>query len=182
MGIQNIKLLLTDVDGILTDGKVYVGIQEELVRFDIQDGIGHRLAAYGGLKVGWLSGRLSRPVALRAKKLKVQFLYQGKLDKLTVAKNLCRKQGIHLSDMAYLGDDLIDMPLLARAGWTATVPYGRPEVKKAVNYVTRKPAGEGAFREIVEKILKAQNRWKQAVKSFDQTNGQKAAYSSDVFT
>ena len=68
MSLKNIKLLLTDVDGVLTDGKVYVGIKEEFAAFDIQDGIGQRLAAYGGLKVGWLSGRISRPVALRAKK------------------------------------------------------------------------------------------------------------------
>jgi 3-deoxy-D-manno-octulosonate 8-phosphate phosphatase (KDO 8-P phosphatase) len=182
MGIKDIKLLLTDVDGVLTDGKVYVCVREELVRFDIQDGIGHRLAVYGGLKVGWLSGRLSQPVALRAKRLKVHFLYQGQLDKLTVAKNLCRKEGIGLSGMAYLGDDLIDMPLLSQAGWSATVPYGRPEVKRAVHYVAQRPAGEGAFREVVEKILKAQHRWEQAVKRFHQTNGHKAVNSNDVFT
>jgi len=181
MALQHIKLLLTDVDGVLTDGKVYLGIREEFVRFDIQDGIGHRLAAYGGLKVGWLSGRLSKPVALRAKHLKVPFLYQGKLDKLTVARNLCRKEGLKLSELAYMGDDLIDISLLKQAGWAATVPYGRLEVKKEVHYVTRTPAGEGAFREVVEKILKAQNRWVGAVKKFHQTNGHKAAFSNDVF-
>ncbi len=182
MGIQDIKLLLTDVDGILTDGRVYIGLREELVGFDIQDGIGHRLAAYGGLKVGWLSGRISKPVALRAKRLKVPFLYQGKLDKLTAAQNLCRKEGIGLSETAYMGDDLIDMPLLAQVGWSATVPYGRPEVKKAVHHVTRSPAGGGAFREVVEKILKAQNRWNRAVKQFHRTNGHKTVYFNDVFT
>ncbi|HJT24901.1 MAG TPA: HAD hydrolase family protein [bacterium] len=181
MGIKDIKLLLTDVDGVLTNGKVYVGIREELVRFDIQDGIGHRLAAYGGLKVGWLSGRLSKPVALRAKRLKVPFLYQGQLDKLTVARDLCKKQGIPFSNLAYMGDDLIDIPLLRQAGWSATVPYGCPEVKKTVHYITRTPAGEGAFREVVEKILKAQGRWTEAVEKFHHTNGHKAAFSNDVF-
>jgi len=81
MSLKQIKLLLTDVDGVLTDGKVYVGLHEELARFDVLDGLGHRLAALGGLKVGWLSGRLSKPVTLRAKALGVSFLYQGKLDK-----------------------------------------------------------------------------------------------------
>lgn len=180
MGIQNIKLLLTDVDGILTDGKVFLGVQEEMVGFDIQDGIGHRLAAYGGLKVGWLSGRLSKPVARRAEHLKVPFLYQGQLDKLTVAQNLCQKEGLLLSQMAYMGDDLIDLPLLTRVGWSATVPYGRPEVKKAADYVTKSPGGAGAFREVVEKILKAQARWPRAVKLFHEGNGHKA--SNDVFT
>lgn len=181
MSLKGIQLLLTDVDGILTDGKVYVGIREELVRFDIQDGIGHRLAAYGGLKVGWLSGRLSKSVAARAKRLKVPFLYQGQLDKLTVARNLCQKEGIGLSNLAYMGDDLIDTPLLKQVGWAATVPYGRPEVKKIVHYVTRTPAGEGAFREVVEKILRAQGRWSGAVKRFHKTNGHKASFSNDVF-
>jgi 3-deoxy-D-manno-octulosonate 8-phosphate phosphatase (KDO 8-P phosphatase) len=166
MGLKDIKLFLTDVDGVLTDGKVYIGLHEELVRFDIQDGIGHKLAVSGGLKVGWLSGRLSKPVALRAKALGVSFLYQGKLDKLTAARNLCRKEGLKLSQVAYMGDDLIDLPLLTRVGWSVSVPYGRPEVRKAVHYVTRSPAGGGAFREAVEKILKAQNRWTQAFKLF----------------
>jgi 3-deoxy-D-manno-octulosonate 8-phosphate phosphatase (KDO 8-P phosphatase) len=180
MSIQKIKLILTDVDGVLTNGKVYLGIREELVGFDIQDGIGHRLAAFGGLKVGWLSGRLSKPVALRAKHLNVPFLYQGKLDKLTAAKSLCRKVGLNLSEIAYVGDDLIDLPLLKESGWSASVPYGRPEVKKAVDYVTQSPAGGGAFREVVEKILKAQGCWTRALERFQRFNRHKAVFSKDV--
>ncbi len=181
MGIQNVKLLLTDVDGILTDGKVYGGGKDEFVGFDIQDGIGHRLAVTGGIRVGWLSGRVSRPVALRAKQLKVPILYQGQLDKLTTARALCAKEGLKLSQVAYLGDDLIDLPLLTRVGWSATVPYGRPEVRKAVHYVTRAGAGDGAFREVVEKILKAKGLWARALRLFHQTNGHKASFSHDVF-
>src|ERR1035438_3697947 len=137
MNIKNIKLLLTDVDGVLTNGKVFLGLKEEFVGFDIQDGIGHRLACCGELPVGWLSGRLSKPVERRAKHLRVPYLYQGKLDKLTFAQKLCRKLGLKLSQVAYIGDDLIDLPLLTRVGFSATVPYGRPEVKKAVHFVTR---------------------------------------------
>ncbi len=181
MNLKNIKLLLTDVDGILTDGKVCLGVKEEFVGFDIQDGIGHRLAAYGNLPVGWLSGRLSKPVEKRAKHLKVPFLYQGKLDKLTVAQNLCQKLGLKLSQVAYMGDDLIDLPLLTQVGWSATVPYGRSEVKKAVHYVTRTPAGGGAFREVVEKILKAQGRWNQTVRLFHRANSQKASSANSLF-
>ncbi len=182
MKLKNIKLLLTDVDGVLTNGKVYLGLEEEFVGFDIQDGIGHRLAAYGNLPVGWLSGRLSKPVEKRARHLKIPFLYQGKLDKLTVAQNLCKKLGLNLSQVAYMGDDLIDLPLLTKVGWSATVPYGRSEVKKRVHYVTRTSAGEGAFREVVEKILKAQGRWNQTVKLFHQANNQKASSSNNLFT
>jgi 3-deoxy-D-manno-octulosonate 8-phosphate phosphatase (KDO 8-P phosphatase) len=171
MSIKNIKLLLTDVDGVLTDGKVFVGIKEEFVGFDIQDGIGHRLADYGGLKVGWLSGRLSEPVAIRAKRLKVPFLYQGQLHKLAVAEELCAKENLKLSEVAYIGDDLIDLPLLKAVGWSATVPYGRPEIKKKVDYITHTPAGGGAFREVVEKILRARGSWDKAMQKFDEMNG-----------
>ncbi len=180
MSIQKIKLLLTDVDGVLTNGKVYVGIKEEFVSFDIQDGIGHRLAAYGGLQVGWISGRVSKPVAIRARKLKVPYLYQGKLDKLTVAKALCAKLGLSLKETAYMGDDLIDIPLLQAAGFSATVPYGRAEVKKVVQHVTQAAAGEGAFREVVEKILKAQGRWKGTLAAFHRMNRQSAHSSRGI--
>ena len=182
MNIKNIKLLLTDVDGVLTNGKVFLGLKEEFVGFDIQDGIGHRLACCGELPVGWLSGRLSKPVERRAKHLRVPYLYQGKLDKLTFAQKLCRKLGLKLSQVAYIGDDLIDLPLLTRVGFSATVPYGRPEVKKAVHFVTRSQAGEGAFREVVEKILKAQGRWNRTVEVFHQANRRQAASSSSLFT
>jgi YrbI family 3-deoxy-D-manno-octulosonate 8-phosphate phosphatase len=170
MGIHNIKLLLTDVDGILNDGKTYAGVKEEYVRFDIQDGIGQKLAEYGGLLVGWISGRNSKPVAARAKKLKVPILYQGKLDKLTIARQVCRKYGYSLSQVAYMGDDLIDLPLLIQAGWSATVPNGRPEVKRAVDYVTHARGGDGAFREVVEKILKSQGVWMRTIHLFHQAN------------
>ncbi len=175
MSIKNIRLLLTDVDGILTDGKVYLDNRGgEFTSFDIQDGIGQRLAAAGGLQVGWLSGRTSKPVALRAKRLDVPFLFRGKVDKVAVARKLCAKLGLSLSQVAYLGDDLIDLPLLRKAGWSATVPYGRPEVRKAVHYVTRAPGGGGAFREVVEKILKARGLWGKALGLFHNGNGHSA--------
>jgi YrbI family 3-deoxy-D-manno-octulosonate 8-phosphate phosphatase len=170
MSLKNIKLFLTDVDGTLTNGKVYLAGKDEFIAFDIQDGIGHRLAACAGLKVGWLSGRISKPVAIRAKKLKVPFLYQGQLDKLKTAEKLCDQEDLKLSEIAYMGDDLIDIPLLEAVGWSATVPYGRPEVKNAVHYVTKAPAGDGAFREVVEKILKAQGTWNKAVQQFHRNN------------
>lgn len=182
MSIQDIRLLLTDVDGILTNGKVYLGTEDELVQFDIQDGIGHRLAVCGGLTVGWLSGRVSKPVTLRAKHLKVPHLFQGKLDKLAVAEKLCDELDLKLSEVAYMGDDIIDLALLEAVGFSATVPYGRPEVKKAVDYVTKAQAGDGAFREVVEKILKAQGKWKKAAAKFHEINRQLCETSDDVFT
>jgi 3-deoxy-D-manno-octulosonate 8-phosphate phosphatase (KDO 8-P phosphatase) len=120
--------------------------------------------------VGWLTGRLSKPVARRAKHLRVPYLFQGELDKLSVAAELCRKERLSLSQLAYIGDDLIDLPLLKKAGWSATVPYGRAEVKKSVHYVTKAGAGCGAFREVVEKILKGQGKWNRALREFEEAN------------
>lgn len=182
MGLKNIRLLLTDVDGILTDGKVYLGVNDELIQFDIQDGIGHRLAACGDLPVGWLSGRVSKPVTLRAQHLKVTHLFQGKLDKVKTAEALCGELDLKLSEVAYIGDDIIDIPLLKAVGFAATVPYGRAEVKEVADYVTKAPAGDGAFREIVEKILKAQGKWEKAVEKFHLINREQCETSNDVFT
>ncbi len=182
MGIKGIRLLLSDVDGVLTNGKIYISPQDERVQFDIQDGIGHRLAVCGGLRVGWLSGRVSKPVAERAKHLKVEFLMQGKLDKVKAAESLCEKLDLKLSEVAYMGDDIIDLALLKEVGFSATVPYGRAEVKQAVDYVTKAQAGDGAFREVVEKILKAQGKWNKTVEKFNQINRENAETSSDVHT
>jgi 3-deoxy-D-manno-octulosonate 8-phosphate phosphatase (KDO 8-P phosphatase) len=182
MGIQDIRLLLTDVDGILTNDKIYLSDENEWVQFDVQDGIGQRLAACGGLTVGWLSGRVSKPVSLRAKHLNVAYLLQGKLDKVVAAEKLCDQLDLKLSEVAYMGDDIIDLPLLQSVGFSATVPGGRAEVKKAVDYVTKTPGGEGAFREVVEKILKAQGKWKKALLKFNQTNQKNSETSHDVFS
>lgn len=182
MGLKDIRLLLTDVDGVLTNGKVYLGEETEFIQFDIQDGIGHRLAACGGLPVGWLSGRVSKPVAQRAKHLKVPYLMQGKLDKVMSAEKLCEKLDLKLSEVAFIGDDIIDIPLLKAVGFAATVPYGRVEVKKAAHYMTEAQAGDGAFREVVEKILKAQGKWEEAVEKFNQINREHCETSTDVFT
>jgi 3-deoxy-D-manno-octulosonate 8-phosphate phosphatase (KDO 8-P phosphatase) len=182
MSLKDIRLLLTDVDGVLTDGKVYMGVESEFARFDIQDGIGQRLAVCGDLPVGWISGRVSKPVKIRSEHLKIPYVFQGKLDKIVIAEQLCDKLDLKLSEVAYIGDDLIDMPLLSAVGFSATVPYGRAEVKKIVDYVTKAPGGGGAFREVVEKILKSQGKWKKAVDKFHQINRKHFETSTDVFT
>ncbi|HVM32018.1 MAG TPA: HAD hydrolase family protein [bacterium] len=167
---KNLRLFLTDVDGCLTDGKVYVGKGMELMGFDIQDGIGHRLAEYAGLSVGWLSGRHSEATAERAGKLRVVPVYLGVLDKLKKAQAHCREQGLSLSQTAYLGDDLIDLPLMAQVGWAVAPANARPEVKKAAHYVTKASGGAGAFREAVEKLIRSRGQWRQVVGKFHAKN------------
>ncbi|HET9869090.1 MAG TPA: HAD hydrolase family protein [bacterium] len=167
---KRIRLFLTDVDGCLTDGKIYVGKGLELMGFDIQDGIGHRLAEVGGLEVGWLSGRHSEATAERAGKLRVAHVYLGVLDKLKKAQAHCGERGLALRQVAYLGDDLIDLPLMAQVGWAVAPVNARPEVKRAAHAVTRAAGGAGAFREAVETLLKAQGRWTEAVRKFHARN------------
>jgi YrbI family 3-deoxy-D-manno-octulosonate 8-phosphate phosphatase len=165
-----IKLFLTDVDGCLTNGTVTVGKDIELLGFDIQDGIGHRLAEYAGLTVGWISGRNSESTEQRAKKLRVSPVYLGVLDKLKKAQALCQERGLSLSQVAYLGDDLIDLPLLQKVGWAVAPRNARPEVKKAAQRVTKASGGSGAFREAVEHLIKAQGLWEQTIKKFHAMN------------
>jgi 3-deoxy-D-manno-octulosonate 8-phosphate phosphatase (KDO 8-P phosphatase) len=170
MGLKTVKILIADVDGTLTDGTVYVGEKTEFVGFDIQDGLGHRLAACGGLAVGWLSGRISKPVSRRAKRLNVSFLYQGQLDKLAAARRVCRLKKVSLAQVAYMGDDLIDIPLLKAVGFSAAPSNARPEVKRVCDYVAKASGGKGAFREVVEKILKSQGRWPGTIAKYHSLN------------
>ena len=167
---KDIKLFLTDVDGCLTNGTVTVGKDIELLGFDIQDGIAHRLAEYAGLTVGWISGRNSESTEQRAKKLKVSPVYLGVLDKLKKAQVVCQESGLSLSQVAYLGDDLIDIPLLQKVGWAVAPQNARPEVKKAAHTVTKAAGGAGAFREAVERLIKAQGLWDKTVKKFHAMN------------
>lgn len=167
---KQLKLVFTDVDGCLTNGKVYVGRNIEWLAFDIQDGIGHRLAECAGISVGWLSGRHSTAAAERGKKLRVAPVYLGVLDKLKKAETHGRRRGIALSEMAYLGDDLIDLPLMEKVGWAVAVRNARPEVKKAAHYVTKARGGAGAFREMMEVLIRAQGLWDRTARKFHRMN------------
>jgi YrbI family 3-deoxy-D-manno-octulosonate 8-phosphate phosphatase len=163
---KKIKAFFTDVDGCLTDARVYMGEREELVAFSIQDGIGQRLLEAAGIPVLWLSGRSSLAVARRAKKLGVRCLYLGHLEKLKTAGKVCRSRGWKISEIAFMGDDLIDLPLLRKAGWAVAPANARPEVKRAAHFVTKAHGGHGAFREAVEKLLKARGLWARTVDAY----------------
>lgn len=166
MGTKNIKAFFTDVDGVLTDGRVFYGPREEWVAFDIRDGIGQRLLEAAGVPVLWLSGRSSKAVARRAKRLDVRCLYLGRLEKVKTAEKVCRARGWDLSEIAYMGDDLIDLPLMRRAGWTAAPADACREVREAAGLVTKARGGRGAFREAVERFLKARGQWTRALGAY----------------
>lgn len=148
------KLILTDIDGVWTDGGMYYDqLGNEWKRFCTYDGAGVVLAHQHGIPVGIITGEDTRIVENRAKKLKVDYLFQGVKDKLQVADTLCNTLGISIKDVAYIGDDLADLPLLKKVGFSGAPSNATKKVLEAVDYITVIKGGMGAFREFVEKIL-----------------------------
>ncbi|MFQ5428314.1 MAG: KdsC family phosphatase [Thermodesulfobacteriota bacterium] len=158
--ISKIKLLLLDVDGVLTEGSiVYSDKGGEIKSFNVQDGHGIKLLMRGGIDVGIITARESRVVATRARDLGITLLYQGSRDKRACFNKILDKEGLKPHETAFVGDDLVDIPVLTRAGFSASVPGGVPEVRDRVDYVTVAPGGRGAVREICELMLKARGLW-----------------------
>jgi 3-deoxy-D-manno-octulosonate 8-phosphate phosphatase (KDO 8-P phosphatase) len=166
---KKIRLLLMDVDGVLTDGRIYLmsvasaGAAAEMKVFYAHDGAGMKLAHRMGLKTGLITGRESAATAQRAHEMMIDFVYQGRAEKLGAYREILQRASARDEEAAYIGDDLPDVPLLERAGLAVATANAMPEVKKAAHYVTKARGGEGAAREVVELILKAQGKWKQAI-------------------
>ena len=171
---RKIKLFLMDVDGTITDGGVCLissttaastgpDTVTEMKVFSAQDGQGLSLAHTMGIQTGFITGRRSPAVAKRAEELKVTFLYLGQAKKTEAFEECLLKAGVSEDEVAYMGDDLPDIPLAQRAGLAVSVADGAPELKAVCHYTTRRLAGHGAAREVVELILKAQGRWEKAV-------------------
>jgi 3-deoxy-D-manno-octulosonate 8-phosphate phosphatase (KDO 8-P phosphatase) len=171
---RKIKLLLFDVDGVLTDGKLYFPPSNagsptsaiEVKGFHAHDGASISLARLGGLKTGLITKRSSETVALRARDLKLEFIYQGVDDKRTCFEEVVERAGLQLEEAAFVGDDVIDLPAMRAGGLAIAVMNARAEVKKEAHYVTAHAGGEGALRDAVEFILKAQGKWKRVVEDY----------------
>jgi len=166
--LQKVRLFLCDVDGILTDSSVYMDGNVETKRFHIPDGLGLRLLQREGVKVGWISARPSLATTQRAHDLKVDFLHQSDTLKVAAVEKILGDTKLSWDDIAYMGDDIVDLGVLKRAGFSATVPHAIPECQKLAHYVTEAPGGDGAVREVVEMILKAQGKWEALVRHFSQ--------------
>ncbi|HVP36164.1 MAG TPA: HAD hydrolase family protein [Terriglobales bacterium] len=150
------KLLLLDVDGVLTDNSVYLNDQgEEIKKFNVADGLGIYFARKSGIKVGFLSGRVSRSAIVRGKELKVKELHFGIDDKLKRYEELKRKLKLKDEEILYVGDDLWDYKVFEKAGVPVGVKNGEKRINRLALYVTRKRGGEGAVREIVDLILES---------------------------
>ena len=162
--LSGIRMLLTDVDGVLTDGRIHFDSQgQELKSFHVHDGAGivywHRA---GGIS-GFLSGRGGKVVEQRARELGVHEVYLGRLDKERAFEEILARQKLTPLQVAYIGDDLLDLPVLTRAGFAASVPDARPEVQSRVHYITKSQGGFGAVRDVIEFLLRAQGRFDELV-------------------
>ncbi len=168
---RKIKLLLMDVDGVLTDGKFYYlplprGGMLETKGFDSRDGLGLRLAHHAGLKTGIITGRSSEVIEYRVKDLGIHFLEQNALEKIAPYERICNAARVGDAEVCYVGDDLTDLPLLTRVGLGVSVANGDDLVRKHAHFCTRRAGGAGAVREAIELILIAQGKWDAIVKSY----------------
>lgn len=152
--IQELRLLLLDVDGVLTDGGlVLIDDDRESKVFDVQDGMGITLALAAGLEVGILTGRRSEVVARRAEELNVEHVWQGAGDKGDALDDVLEQTGYSEDRVAYMADDVQDLPVLRRVGLALAPENARPEVKRECDLVTRAPGGKGAVREAIDRLL-----------------------------
>jgi len=194
---RKIKLLLFDVDGVLTDGTIWLfpapagaqlttheqakkkdesqggfGIVSHAVveakGFNAHDGAGISLARLGGLKTGLITKRISETVALRARDLRLEHVHQGIHDKLSVFDQILNKEGLRREQASYVGDDIIDLPILRHCGLAIAVANAREEVKAEVHYVTEHRGGDGALRDAIEYILRAQGSWQRVMNDYIQ--------------
>ena len=164
---KKIRVLLMDVDGVLTDGRIWLlsrrdGTASEIKGFSAYDGAGLKLARAAGLRTGLITGRESSAVAQRARECEIEFVYQGRATKIGAFEEILRITGASESEVAYVGDDLPDLSILQRAGLAVAVANAAPEVKRAAHVVTARAGGEGAVREVIELIVKAQGKWVEA--------------------
>lgn len=165
--LTQIKLLALDVDGVLTDGIIYYGLMGDSMKgFSAHDGMGISLARAGGLKTALITGRRSPMVEQRARDLHIDYVIQDAADKLAEMQKLCSAQGLTLKEVAYMGDDLNDVELISHVGFGAAPNDACEEVKRNAAFVSAYNGGHGALRELVEYILKGQDKWAHILRQY----------------
>lgn len=165
--LKRIKLLILDIDGVMTDGRMIYSIYgDELKFFDVQDGFGITLLKRVGIRSVIITAKKSRIVKMRARDLEVAKTYQGFADKLTPFNKILKKFKVNPDDVCFMGDDLIDVPILKRVGFAVTVPNAMEEAKTNAHYITSKMGGRGAVREVCDLILKSQGKWDLATSKY----------------
>jgi len=168
---RKIRLLLLDVDGVLADGSIHLfvdgrGEVGEMKAFNSLDGAGLRLAQRAGLRTGIITGRESPPVTARARELGIDFLEQDAFEKLPAYEKIRAATGLRDSEICFIGDDVTDLPLLARVGLAVSVPNAHVEARRRAHYITRARGGQGAVREVVDLLLRAQGKYAPLLRHF----------------
>jgi len=164
--IEKLKMILMDVDGVLTRGDItYTSSDEEVKVFNVQDGMGITLARMAGLKTGIITGRKSPMVERRVRELKIDALQMGEFHKLEPFEQVRKDFGLEYEEICYIGDDILDMSILKRVGFSVAVANARDEVKAICDYVTIKSGGQGAVREVIDKILEHQKKLHSIIES-----------------
>jgi 3-deoxy-D-manno-octulosonate 8-phosphate phosphatase (KDO 8-P phosphatase) len=167
-----VRLVLMDVDGVMTDGRLYNlptpdGQVFETKGFDSQDGIALHWLNWKGIQAGVISGRISRAVEERARQCHFAHIYQGHIEKIPVLEEILAKSGLAGDQVAYIGDDLTDVVVMRRVGLAIATANARPEVKRIAHFVTGSAGGNGAVREAVELILRAQGYWAEILRKYE---------------
>ncbi len=164
---KRVKLLILDIDGVMTDGRIIYSIYgDELKFFDVQDGFGIALLNGAGIKSFIITAKKSRIVKMRAKDLRITKCYQGFGDKLIPFNRIMARFKVAAENICFIGDDLIDIPILKRVGFAVAVPNAADDVKKCAHFVTERTGGRGAVREICDLILKSQGKWDEVTKQY----------------
>jgi 3-deoxy-D-manno-octulosonate 8-phosphate phosphatase (KDO 8-P phosphatase) len=183
---KNIKVLIFDVDGVLTDGQIFVipdsqGHGVEAKGFSAHDGLGISLGRLGGLRIGIITKRQSQTVAIRANDLKLEFVYQGQSHKMNAIKEILEKTNCTLNQLAYVGDDIVDLPVMRQCGLAIATANARQQVKSAAHFVTPNPGGFGGARDAIDFILSVQGTLERVIERYlDESSN--AAAASDVGT
>lgn len=164
--LSKIKLLAMDVDGTLTDGSMIFHNGDQIKSFSVLDGLGIRLAMNYGLGIAWVTGNITPSVNERAEKLGVVDVYQGARFKKEALQRIASNHGLSLNEIAFMGDDLNDLPAFENAGFSIAVANAADEVKARADMVTQRCGGQGAVREAIEAIFKAKGQWENAITSF----------------
>jgi len=167
-----VRLLLMDVDGVLTTGHLihFAGPDGQMVEtkaFDSQDGMALRWLGWNNVQTGLISGRISAATTERARQLDIRYVYQGHIEQIPILDEILKESGIARENIAYVGDDFTDVVVMRRVGLGIATANARPEVKRAAHYVTTVPGGFGAIREVAELILQAQGHWDAILKKYE---------------
>lgn len=166
---KNISLLILDVDGVLTDGRIIMDDDgRESKQFDVKDGHGIKMVLRVGIRVILLTGRTSRVVSHRAQDLGISEVYQGARNKISVFRSLMKSGKISSERIAYVGDDIVDVPIFKRVGLAVAVADACEEAKKAAHYITKRDGGRGAVREVCEMILRHQGKWGELTARYEE--------------